>query len=105
VDLREILFDIHTALQEISRIEPEDDFIETASMLRYYTDVLHEEKVKYQDRMDAHCVTLEEHLAHRKTRRRDTKIRIKNEIKKEMGFRVSAGEREVCAGRAKGFSR
>jgi hypothetical protein len=55
--------------------------------------------------MDAHCVTLEEHLAYRKTRRRDIKIRIKNEIKKEMGLRVSAGEREVCAGRAKGFSR
>jgi hypothetical protein len=96
VDLRWILFEIHTALQEISRIDPDNDFKETASMLKYYTDVLHEEEVQYQDGMDAHCVTLEKHLAHRKTRRRDIKIRIKSEVKKEMGLEISAGERGLC---------
>jgi hypothetical protein len=47
--------------------------------------------------MDAHCVTLEEHLAYRKTRRRDIKIRIINEIKKEMGLKVSAGAETATA--------
>jgi hypothetical protein len=89
VDLRRILLDIHTALQEIYRIDPDDDFKETGNMLKFYTDILHEEEVKYQDGIDAHCVTLEEHLAHRKTRRRDIKIRLRNEIKKEMQLKAS----------------
>jgi hypothetical protein len=36
VDLRRILFNIHITLQEISRTDPDDDFKETASMLKYY---------------------------------------------------------------------
>jgi hypothetical protein len=95
-DLQKILFTVHTALQDIWRINPGDKFIERRNMVEYYSDILQEKEVS-QHGIDAYRVYLEEHFARRKTCRRDIKLRIKNQIMKEMGLEVPAGVETATA--------
>jgi hypothetical protein len=57
-------------------------------MAKYYIKMLTEDPFRYQEGMEEHLETLYSYLSHRKTRRRDIEIRIRNETVKEMGLEV-----------------
>ncbi|RAR16573.1 hypothetical protein DDE83_000140 [Stemphylium lycopersici] len=93
--LEDILRSCHQFLQDNEVVAEEDSYGHSTRNVAKYRELLNDDVVKMQIETPGLLKRLNDHLAHRKTRRRDIRIALKKEVIETMKS-DSAGQQQAC---------